>query len=251
MKLSFIYEYNIRNIPKFGLLTESMNVMVSDYTYPEKVDTLGDIGYYLTKRLHPLIEKLSPEEMDNWKKNRPMELVASDGDSDYFGKSGVLNFYTNGIPKGKIDNFLEAIKYYLDEAKIKYGSLVSDTSQLYGTQVIRITILQSFVKHKDQPPELNLSNANARLVFGDLLGYEDLDSLYDVPARDVIVRIDSYLKEFDIQRVTREPNVERSEGGATFIDAGYSEEQIKMRLDQIRKIAHWAIDHDHENLHVV
>ena len=61
--------------------------------------------------------------------------------------------------------------------------------------------------------------------------------------------IDSYLKKIDIQRVAREPSVEKGEKGATLIDAGYSEEQIERKLDQIRKIAKWAIDHDYGNLH--
>ena len=238
----------------FNLFAESMDVMVSDYTYPEKIGTLGDISHYLERRLYPLIEKFSSEEMDNWKKNRPMELVTSDGDSDYFGESGTLNFYTNGIPEEKIDNFIAAIKYNLDESKIKYGSFKKEShlpsSEFSGTRVVRIPILQSLKKHEDQPPELNLANANAYLIFSDLLGYKGQDGFYSVPARDVIVRIDSYLKKIDIQRVAREPSVEKGEKGATLIDAGYSEEQIERKLDQIRKIAKWAIDHDYENLHV-
>lgn len=307
------------------IFEESMDVRVNDYEYPHEMNVLGDVSNYLQNKLLGDYmymgfmsqedqkktmqgnKLMTPDDIMHYMKNRPMEQFSIDGGSDYFGKSGVINFYYQGLPQSKVQQFIQAIKYLLDEVGVKYGPLQSedwqtkynkeqadsisrgdyesekhDGSDSYEdknfikytsthadrmkdienwyrkiedksqTRVVRIPILGiPDKKGRNEPPQLNLSNANAVHIFRNVLDmkqYEDDGGFFNMPAADIIIKIDTLRKP--------EERKSRREGGpgtgkSMLIDFGLDADEINKRLMVIRQIAQWALDNGYDAINVV
>jgi len=218
---------------KEWLLSESMDVIVKNYDYP-KIKDLLSLSYAIDRELYKHI----PE----YKQSKHMYTLTIDGTNPSTTK-GTLNFYTKGIPEESIPKILKGIQYYLEEYKITYGPFRKELSKAYGTPVIRIPIKNIPIK-KEGPPKLNLANANAHYLFSNILGFHG-ENGYNIPARDLLIKIDTigYVK-------SRPQQIYQQPGKATTIEAGYSKEMIEDRLEQIRKIAQWAIENGYDYISV-
>jgi hypothetical protein len=232
-------------------LRESMDLYVSGFEYPQETETLLDLCHYLFRNvIDRFWQKMTPEQQARFRnQGRAIETISPDtSSSDAFGSTGIINFYMGGIDPALRPKMLQGVKYYLDELGVKYGPF-KEESDGSDIRVVRIPILHNEPKKHDMPAKLNMANANAHLIFGQLLGFPDEGGSYSFSARDVMVKIDGALKELDIQKAARPTTVEKGKG-ATVYSMGLSADDIKMRLGKIREIAKWAIEKGYDQLYV-
>ena len=99
-------------------------------------------------------------------------------------------------------------------------------------------------------PMLNLSNANAHLIFGQLLGFPGEEGGYsNISAADLYRKIEE-LERDQIDIHARDPYSQQRPGGAMMHFGGLSSEDIMLRLEQIKKIAQWALHNHYDTLYV-
>lgn len=234
----------------YNIINESMDVRIKDADYKNRLDNILNVCVYLENKLYNIINSFTPEQKEYYDKNRVAELISPDGDGAFKTK-GIINFYLRPIPPDLINKFIQAIKYYLQEVNIKYAQFYEEDSNSWkNSRVVRIPILE-IPKEDAGPPELNLSNINAHLIFNDVLGFKGVDNYhYVISARDLLIKIDN-LPDFVSDINARSNNITKGSSGATFMDFGYSGDQIRQRLQKIRQIAIWAIENNYDTIIVV
>ena len=226
------------------LMNESMNLYIANHNN-DAIHDLDDISTILKKKVvDPMFNKLSKDEQkavidggfyQHWS-------IGSDG-SYYNDGNQVINFYTSGWGNN-LSKVLAGIKYYLDE--IKYGAFKEEKSGMFDGNVVRIPIL-SF--NSSGPPALNLSNSNAILIFRDLLGYHYDDGFSSINPRDLLIKINN-LPDYSVDLHQRDPYTQQGKKGAMMISGGLSSDDIHQRLNQISKIAQWAISNNYDELYL-
>lgn len=233
-------------------LNESMSVYVQGHDYQSDIHDLDDVANSLKKKvLYPAWDKLSEEQQEKVRKggSTQHEMIVPDG--DYYGDGKkLINFYTAGWPKEMVSGLVQGVKYFLDEMKIKYGPFKTDKSGMFDSEVVRIPILQ-FGTSKNSPALLNLSNANATLIFGDLLKFPQEESGFtNISPADLYRKIEELEKDM-VDVHARDPYSSQKQGGAAFFSGGLSSEQITSRLEQIKQVAKWALDNHYDQMYVL
>ena len=229
-------------------LFESMSVYVKGHDYSSDIHNLDDISARLKKHvIDPLWYKIPEEERDAVKNGGSVShrIISPDG-SYYSNGNPIINLYTAGWSQESIDKIIQGIKYFLDEMRVKYGPFKTESSGMYGGKVTRIPILD-YSPTSNSPPLLNLSNANANLIFGDILGIQERGSIS--PA-ELIMRISKIDKD-KISIHAQEPYSQQIPGRVTHIHGGIDEEGIKKRLNALQQIAKWAMDNHYDEIYVV
>ena len=227
----------------------SMNVYVQDYDDSENVRDLDDLANHLKRQiLYPMWEKLTPEQQQAVEQGGSGQhsMIVPDG-SYYSGGDTVLSFYAAGWPDP--DRILQGIKYHLDEKKVKYGPFQKEKSGMFDSEVYRIPILRS-PSPGDVPPQINMSNQTARVIFGDLLNFQRTDNgFFNINPRDLLVKIDN-LPDYSVGIHQQDPRSSQRLGGPMVHDGGVSDEQIQRHLAALRQIAQWAIKKGYNELYV-
>jgi hypothetical protein len=156
-------------------------------------------------------------------------------------------------------------------------------------RVVRIQISENkSVPQENVPPEINLANGNAILIFRDVLGLPYDSGFWSLDAQKISRQITYLLGEKTLQsrqpsdlrhyvptpgeewkapktefgpfgslpaRPSEEydPNNKAEEGqwGMRMVDQGYSSEDVKERLTQIKQVADWAINNGYKTISVV
>lgn len=226
-------------------LNESMSLYISGHDYHGDINNLDDLAHQIkVKLINPIWYKLSPEDQQMIQKGGSMYhgIITPDG-SHYLDGEQVLNFYTQGWKD--VSKIIQGIKYYLDELHVKYGPFKEEKSGAFNGNVIRIPILE-FKKTNNSPPLLNMSNANAELIFHDLLGFDTEQHMSPV---DVYHKIETLNKDqLDIH--ARDAYQTQNKGSAQVFHGGLSSSDIANRLEQIKKIAKWAIDNHYDQMYL-
>ena len=241
-----------------GLISESMTVHVDGFDYSSQIDHLGDICGVLAKTIYKRQNQLSKEELDHLiEVNMPGQIVVPDGDADYSGREGIINFYTAGLPQKILADVIQEMRQILDSNNIKYGEFKTEKSGMIESEVIRIPILQ-IMGEKQGPIEPNFANTNAKLLFSDILEYQmdEDDWGYYLDAYDVINRIDKALDDVDVLSIhSRDPHQSKGVNiqgryGATMMHGGYDFNSIRRGLDNIKKVCEWAIKNGYTKINV-
>jgi len=231
-------------------INESMSIYVSGHDYQDDINDLDDLANQLKRKvLYPALDKLSPEQQKAVQAGGAMQhqMLIPDG-SYYSDHEEVLNFYTAGWGE-MIPKLIQGMKYFMDELGVKYGKFKVEKSGMFGSEVIRIPILQ-WAKSKNTPPLLNMTNANARLIFGELLGFPGDEGGYsDISPADLYRKIED-LEKHQLDIHARDAYTTQYKGGATIHHGGLSSEDISIRLEQIKKIAKWALDNHYGQIYV-
>jgi hypothetical protein len=227
-----------------------MSIYVSGHEYHDDINDLDDLANQLKRKvLYPAFEKLSPEQQKDVQTggSGQHQMLTPDG-SYYSTREEVLNLYTAGWGK-MIPNLVKGIKYFMDELGVKYGEFKVEKSGMFGSEVIRIPILQ-WAKSKNTPPLLNMANANAHLIFGELLGFPGEEGGYsDISPADLYRKIEE-LEKHQLDIHARDAYTAQHKSGPTMFHGGLSSEDISSRLEQIKKIAKWALDNHYDQLYV-
>lgn len=223
------------------LYVESVTFSIADSE--KEIETLGDLSQQLTLQFHKFLlnngytNESIPDTLRGYD-----NVIAIDGDSDYFGQEGILNVYTDEIMNNLKDKTLGMIKYYIGEfnAELLNRPYV-ETSGIRKGDVWRFKIKINPVNN--QPPELNLSNANARILLIDILGYPSdmLEEYPNISANELLMKIEQI--EDNDYVINKNQRKDKQEGN--MISMGLSPEQIKQRLNELKKVCQWAIENDY------
>lgn len=240
------------------ILNESMTAAVSgaDYESRHLEDMLGLSMKLGSIIIHEIINKLPADEIEHFRNNRNMELFAVDGNG-YNKPTGVINFYTSGLKDDTIKKIIEAVKYYASELNLMLGSIKGpEQSNMFKSQVIRIPVVKNLniEKKKEHPPEIQMSNSNARLIFKRLLGFGDFDEGYTIAAIDLLKKIEDILEkakddEF-LYRFAAPEKIDKGQGIATMITGEVSPQYLLMRLNELKKLCEYAINNGHRNISI-
>ena len=232
-------------------LNESMSVYVSGHEYHQDINNLDDLAEQLKQKvLYVAWNKLPPDQQQAVQAGGSVQHGMLIPDGSYYNseKQEVLNFYTAGWGK-MIPNLIQGIKYYLDELGVKYGEFKAEKSGMFNSEVVRIPILQ-WSKSKNAPPLLNLANANARLIFGELLGFPGDEGGYsDISPADLYRKIEE-LERHQLDIHARDAYTMKPKNGPTMMHGGLSSEDISSRLEQIKQIAKWALANHYDQIYV-
>jgi hypothetical protein len=197
---------------------------------------------------------MTPEQIEHFNKNRTPDFVAVDGpangsEDSYFMNRGTLNVYLKGIPTEYHQKIKDAALYFLKDAGVDYGTVITNTSNAYGGDAIRISINK--MPKSNNPPELNMSNGNTDYIFSKILNLDQYNDGYGyiIPARELLMKIELYnteLADMDARLTT----TSKGSGGAQMINFGLDGDQIRQRLEKIRNIALWAIENHYDTIQV-
>jgi len=256
-------------------LNESMTLYVKDVDY-QRFDSIMDLSFHLQRIAYKVLESLPEDQINYFRKNRPMELLTVDGQSDIDSSTGVLNLYYSGYTNLTLKKILKEIVNELKKLKIQFGKLKMEDSGIYKHKVVRIPIIKNENKYTGAP-EVNLSNRNAFHIYKNILQFEpddDTNSSFTFTAEELKERVESVLK-YDPEWISKNkiskhdssiPDSEQDDksnfenphddiikkisGGARVIDMGLDEESIRKRLYSILEVANWAIKHNKKQLYV-
>jgi hypothetical protein len=223
------------------LLTESMDMRVSDFNYPRNLETVGDVAHLLPTELpRKMVDKLYKNNFD---------AIAPDG-HDYLEPKGILNFYVK-MDEGSIEALQKEVYKVLKKYKIKHGKFGRiENSTSRDTLVTRLPILALPKDNTDKPPILNLSNTNADFVFSEILGFENQNYLFSFTVKELLNRLDSeevkFKAGFDERKGFRQDEPDK----VKIFDAGMNSNRIIQILERVREIALWAKKRGFTNLHV-
>ena len=235
-----------------NLLFESMDIRIKDAHYESPMKTVGDLAWHLMTKLSKVIESMKPEQVEDYYKSKAPELVYVDGpvsgEDSYFTNNGTINIYLKGIPTEYHQKIKDAALYFIKDANVDYGTVITNTSNAYGGDTIRIKI-NKMPESDANPPELNMSNGNTDHIFSKVLNLDqyNVGNGYLIPARELLIKIDNYNDE--LADMDARPSVTTTgSGGATMMSFGLDANQINQRLGKIRDIAMWAIENDYDTI---
>lgn len=234
-------EFYYRNIIK-----EGVHFTVADAT--TQPETVGDVTgklLYSNKEVYRFFDNFSEEELQKFRKEKVMDFIAADGDS-YFKDEGNINFYTAGFSEENQKKFLELIKYYIVEYNgVITGNIKKEKSNTYKSDVYRIPV-KITKPDEENPPDVQLSNANARLILSDVLGYssDTIDEYPDLNANELLYKIEQIEdNDYVITKAVRPETVD-----GNMYSSGLSKEDIKYRLDMLKKLCEWAVKNHYTNI---
>lgn len=241
------------------LLTESMTVVVggADYDSRDLQNMLG-LSFKLTNKIvYNVLNKLPEDKIKHFSSNRTLEFISVDG-GDEFKPTGTFNFYTSGLDDDTIKKVVDAIKYYAGELNLKLGTIRGpEKSNMFKSNVVRIPVLKNLNVEKKEidAPEVNLSNRNAYLIFGRLLGYSDFEEGYSIAAIDLLKKVEDVLKKAEedeeyLYRYAKPQNIDKEPGKATIVTGEITPEYLLMRLNEIKDICQYAIDNGHTQISI-
>lgn len=241
------------------LLTESMTLTISGEDYDSRdLENMLGLSFKLShKIIYNVINKLPDDKVEYFRNNRSMDFIAVD-DGAEFKPVGTFNVYTSGLDLDTIKKVVEAFKYYASELDLTLGSIRGpEKSKMFKSEVIRIPVLKNgnVEKKKAHPPEVQLSNRNARLIFSRVLGYSNFDEGYSFAAVDLLKKVEEVLKkaaddEEFLYRYSSPQNIDQQPGRATIITGEISPEYILMRLNEIKELCQYAIDNGNREVHI-
>lgn len=222
-------------------ITESVSIVVADYENNE-LNGIEDICHNITlKLIMPVIERNLSEEDRKRVLNKGLYNVFTPDGSHYSSGHNIINFYTDGF-ESILDNVLNGIQYYLKEMGVSYNEFKTERSGMFNGNVVRIEIT-NFPKSKDPAPELNWSNQNAARIFSNVLKYKFRVGAY-LNIRELLQRI-SNARENALSMAAFPGS---QDGNIT--NVGLSKDDVARRLDDLEKLARWAMSKDYDKLAV-
>lgn len=232
-----------------GLISEGMNVVVNGYRNTD-IHDLGDLSNTLQSLLTPYWNRLSKDiQQEIMTKGMPGGSFHVDGDTSYFGKEGIINYYTAGWPSNMQPQIVDQIKTKMDKLGIKYGPFKEEQSGLLDSRVIRIPVLHLPAAKQDAPPEVNLSNDNAIAIFQDVLGFKNDNYSFSMHPFELINAIDN-LNPDKLDIHARDERQTTYKDGAVSWYGGQDKQDIIRKLGYIKKVAQWAIKNNYELIDV-
>jgi hypothetical protein len=223
------------------VISESMNVTIKDFPYQRELNGILDMCHYISNKVsYDLLKKeLSPEQWDN---RRDFNYSFDPDGMDAFEPTGTINFYLGDYPEQLIDKTVSYIKYILAENDIKVGSTSRE-----GDRVVRINVVSNDYKVQN-PPDINLSNGNAKEIFEEIIGYNSVDE--EMNAVDLLMKIQSARKSILTKPEKSSFTKSGGDGKAHMYGPSHGQDYHNRTLDRIEELAQWAVDNGYQTIYV-
>jgi len=234
-------------INNFFIKTASLDVYIKGYTPPQRYNNISDLCEYLLSVVYKDIKSaLTTEEYEYFKENsNTYDFFAPDGD-DHYQKVGIINNYVKGFPPSKISWLLKTVLKTLKDINIRVDDIRHENFENSGEmRVIRYTVglnPNANIK-KDIPAEINMGSSIASAII-ELLGRDPNNSYFEFDAKGIIKRANDLEDGVNLRaELTRLYGVGKFPLGSNLL------ESIKSRLNRIRNVAKWAVDHGYQNIY--
>lgn len=218
-----------------NVLTESMTI----HTNQENTN-LTDILYELNKKIkEDLIELMGEKGFSKYNGN---ELISYDGSTYPNDIIGILNFYTWNLPTQLINYVTKIIVEYLNQNDVNVEISNIEKSQAKPSNVIRLNITGN-----DNPKnnDINLSNANARFIFTQIINYTNNE--YQQCIERGYFDVGELKTKVEIASTTLDPS--------DFADTNseitsYNMKSVFSRLNDIKTLIEYCETNNIEQLHI-
>jgi len=227
------------------LISEGMNLHIKDFSYDTELDTILNICHASWKSFMDIYNNdFTKEEEDIYSdKGFGYDMFSPDG-SYAFESTGIMNFYMAGVPKRLLGKITSKIKYDLSERDVILGKI----SDVEDNRVIRMHVTKNDSTHGN-PPDFQLSNTNAHLIFGNILGLDDMDSSYEMNVGMLLSKVDKAMEEFEAMPSSPSTVTTSGEKGNIY-QQHMGSDDILSRLSRIRDFAQWASDRGYSELYM-
>jgi hypothetical protein len=239
----------------FFPLNESMTTSVrgADYSKQDLDNMLGLSFALKNKVVTSVVNALGEFDKENFYQNRNMEIIVPDGENT-FDPIGTMNFYTSGFNEAGVQAVIDGVKKYLPMIGAAVGSVRGpEKSGMYKSPVVRFEITKNDnAERGGEVPEVNMSNANARIIYRDVLGLDDFEEGYSIKAIDLYNRIKAVLDndKNDLDKVQRLPSMDAGNGGAMMYTGALRSDDIVERLHRIAEVCLYAMKHGHAEISI-
>ena len=229
-------------------LNESITIGVEDYNYSANLENVLDVTSLLSGKVYRnvIVKKLNQFQLTRLSL---FEYIAPDG-YDALEPEGIINFYLNTIPEEIIPDCVTEIKKVLAEHNVELtGEIKQEVSKSRNSEVIRIPI--KIEPMTDAAPEMNVANANYRILFG-FLGYDEELNSGRIPASELVMKIPIALRNVlssdlsDTSNVINPNGIQRGKAQVYMNQIGKA--NLVNYLDRLNTIAKWAIEHGYKNI---
>ncbi len=246
------------NYRDFFTLQESMTTSVvgADYESKDLENLLGVSFILMRKVVNPVYNTLSKFDMEYFQQNRSMEVITPDGD-DTFKPTGTLNFYVAGFREDAVKKIIDGVKRYLPQVGLTLGGVRGpEKSKSFKSDVVRFDITSNKnVDKSEEVPEVQLSNANAHLIYGDVLQLPDFEEGYTIEAMDLYNRIKDVLDRHEedetyLTNLARLPSMDVGDKGAMMYGGAMRADDIVDRLKRIAQLCLYAMKHGHNKISI-
>ena len=229
------------NFKDFFFMNESVTLSVADAPEPgpkgvlDVIHATSNFIWYKSRWAKEAPEWLG--DMTDWSPDTSHH--------SYNDPKGTINWYPpEGVPEEAQGQIINDVAQHIQQTGL--AEVINVRKEISGSTEGTVHRIDIEVNESEEGgPEIQMSNSNAHEMFENVLGIYDTS---DINARDLLIRIDTYINEIDINAGIREPRDERGEGGARIIDPGMDTDYITQRLEQIRAMAEWAIDNGYTTL---
>jgi hypothetical protein len=275
MKFTEWHEYYIKK----------MTTVVSGHSYDHNPQDMGDIASYLSTKIFGryfgprkvVSDKiLSAKDIKKIDEVRWITRFYPDEVTDPKNVVGNIELDYNGLPLRKCSKFIKAVKFYLDELNVKFGSFDIETHQTAMRQEIersrgfgenpdtiekwhkkitrnnlnrvcrvRIPILHIPDLPPEGPPSFWLSVVNMHHIIGGILHLRRFKTSngYFIPTKDLIESIENT----DGRKLMCRNSV--ALGGQ--IDSGFYASEIRGHLEILESIGEWALEYKKSDILIV
>jgi hypothetical protein len=215
--------------------TGTINFYVRSLSPQSIANMIRGVEYFL-KEIGVQIGKITPDTHGE-KMVRDLDKIHKMGDDDFD------------------PDFPEVVPQSADSKKKDYMSRLGQVAK-DQIRVMRIPVLgrDRNLEKVNTHPKLNLADASAQHIFGQLLGYQVSRDAHGhgygpISAHDLYIKVESLLKSEKLKAVT--PGiVQQDPGKVSVVHSGFSEERIDRILDSIVHICKWAIENGYQNIEV-
>jgi hypothetical protein len=259
-----------------------MNVLVSGHVYDHNPQDVGDLALYLSTKIfgkyfghRPVISDkiLTAKDVEKLDKHKWITKFRPDEVTNPCDIVGTIELDYVGLPQRKSKKFMDAVRFFMDELRIKYGMAETeshntamrqdiDRSRGFGDSPedienwhkkvsknnlkkiyrMKVPILHMPEMTASGPPSLLITTANMHHLVNRVLGFSryKTERGYYIPCRELSSRLD------ELEGVKLPARSGNTYGG--HFDAGYYITDIKLHLEVLYHINEWAIDHHHAEL---
>jgi hypothetical protein len=205
---------------------------------------IWDLCQFLTARV---LQPFFARQGVKWERHFADFIAPAAGESP-FEATGTVCFRPPPMFAGQLGELERGLSDALREVGIRTAPWERQCSEDgLAVEWIRIPVVENPTARYG-PPEVNMSNSAGCLVLRDLLGYRVQRGAYEFRATDVLERLGAVTDSQVVKcssRTVRDPGVP---GRLRVTQSTATAQRIHRCLDEVRRFAQWARDHDFERL---
>lgn len=176
-----------------------------------------------------------------------MNFFTCDNTCDPLDATGTIHFKVPRLFAGQVGELEGRILHELYRLGIRTGPLQHLRQEGQSDCAILIPIIANPTAD-EMPPEVNMSYTRGCLVLRDLLGYQKVDGKYEFTADELLKRAASVTEE-KIAACTASPVWDpKSSPEVRRKPSPVSVQAILRCLEEIKRFAQWALNHNYRKL---